>query len=107
MIKVSLGAEKHVSFEHVKSISGLINRLKNKGFKILALEQHKKSKPLFDFKPKNKEKYALIAGAETKGLPDSILKRADKVLEIPMAGCKESLNVAVALGIAIFHSTRV
>lgn len=107
LVKVSLGAEKQVSFERVKSIGGLISRLKNEGFKILALEQHKNSIPLFCFKPKKKEKYALMAGAEIRGLPASVLKRADKIFEIPMAGRKESLNVAVALGIAIFHSTRV
>ncbi len=41
-------------------------------------------------------------GNEIKGLPSAILKKADKILEIPMKGKKESLNVAVAFGIVVF-----
>src|SRR3989338_5541270 len=49
-----------------------------------------------------KKKIVLVLGNEIKGLPQSILKRADKILEIPMKGKKESLNVAVAFGIVAF-----
>ena len=41
-------------------------------------------------------------GNEVKGLPKNILKISDKILEIPMQGRKESLNVSVAFGIAVF-----
>lgn len=51
-------------------------------------------------------KIALVLGNEIKGLPHSILNCADKILEIPMRGKKESLNVAVAFGIIVFHLTR-
>jgi len=104
LTKVSLGAEKYVKWEKVKSATRIIDKLKKQGYKISAIEQSKKSIPYYKLQTKNlKQKTALILGNETKGLPSSILKRADKILEIPMQGKKESLNVAVAFGIVVFH----
>lgn len=106
LVKVSLGAEKSMPYGHCKSTSLLIKKLKKEKYKILALEQHKKSASIFKFKLVKKLKYALILGEETKGLPKSILKKADKILEIPQKGKKESLNVSVAFGVAIFSIIR-
>lgn len=102
LTKVSLGAEKYVEWEKVKSAGKLIDKLKKQGYKIFSVEQSKKSVPYCKLAMKNK-KTALVLGNEIRGLPGSILKRADKILEIPMKGKKESLNVAVAFGIVIFH----
>ncbi len=71
-------------------------------FYIVALENRKLAKNIFSFKTK-KPKIALVLGSEVKGLSSKILNRADMVLEIPMLGKKESLNVAVAFGIAIYQ----
>ncbi len=106
LTKVSLGAEYDVPYEHCKSADVLIGRLKKDGYKILALEQSKNSVNLFKFKAAKKQKYALVLGEETKGLPASILKKADKILEIPQKGKKESLNVSVAFGVAVFNLIR-
>lgn len=104
LTKVSLGAERYVEWERVKATSNVIKKLKKSGYKIFAIEQNKKSIPYHKLKTKNlKPKIALILGNEIKGLPFSILKQADKILEIPMSGKKESLNVAVAFGIVIYH----
>ena len=103
LAKVSLGAENNVAYEHHKSASSLIGRLKKEGHKILALEQNKKSVNIFKFRPVKKFKYALVLGEETRGLPEGILKKADKILEIPQKGQKESLNVSVAFGVAVFN----
>jgi tRNA G18 (ribose-2'-O)-methylase SpoU len=108
--KVALGAEKTIPWESVKSpqaILKLIKNLKNPpaggGYKILAVEQSKKSIPYHKFKFKHSNtKIVLIMGNEVKGLPRNILKNSDKILEIPMRGSKESLNVSVAFGVAIF-----
>ncbi|MDO8467236.1 MAG: TrmH family RNA methyltransferase [bacterium] len=105
--KVSLGAEKSVPWEKVASTSRLINKLKNPpaggGYKIFALEQSKKSIPYnkIGVIPRD-NRVALLVGHEVKGVPAAILKKADKILEIPMRGKKESLNVSVAFGIAVF-----
>ncbi|MEK7630319.1 MAG: TrmH family RNA methyltransferase [Patescibacteria group bacterium] len=102
--KVSLGAEKSVTYEKISKTTIIIKKLREAGYKIFAVEQSKKSKEYFRFqKAAKKQKIAVILGNEVRGLPPAILKLADKILEIPMAGKKESLNVAVAFGIVIYR----
>jgi len=99
--KVALGAQKYIPFEKYKQTARLINELKSKGFHIIALEQSKKSNPYYKFKPKFP--LALVLGSEVKGLPPKLLKLCHKIIEIPMYGRKESLNVAVAAGVVCFE----
>jgi tRNA G18 (ribose-2'-O)-methylase SpoU len=76
-------------------------QLKKEKFLIIGIEQDKKS---IDYKKvKLKEKNAFIVGAEVTGIPKSILEKCDIITEIPMKGKKESLNVSVALGVALFR----
>lgn len=101
LAKSALGAEEFVSWEQKKSISTLITKLKKEGFQIIAIEQDKKS---IDYKKmKIKNKNAFIVGAEVTGIPKNILAKCDIIAEIPMRGKKESLNVSVALGVALFR----
>ena len=100
--KVALGAEKHLKWQKVKSITKVLDELKSQGYKIFVVEQGKKSIPYHKVRVRPKDKAALVLGSEVKGLPASVLNRADKVLEILMTGKKESLNVAVAFGIVAF-----
>ncbi len=100
--KVSLGAEKSVAWEKVSSAGRLIDQLKKDGYKIFMLEQSSRSIPYQRFPKVFGKKVALLVGHEVKGLPSAILKKADKILEIPMRGKKESLNVGVAFGTAVF-----
>lgn len=103
--KVALGAEKWVAWEKIEETWRLVDELKKEGYQIFAIEQSKKSIPYHKVKLSKKDlaKVVLIVGGEIKGLPPSILRRANKILEIPMYGKKESLNVAVAFGIVAFH----
>ncbi|MFA5052199.1 MAG: TrmH family RNA methyltransferase [Patescibacteria group bacterium] len=98
--KVALGAEKTVPFEKVKQTSLLLNKLRADRIHLVALEQSKKSVPYFTFR--KKFPLALLVGAEVKGLPASIQKKCNNIIDIPMHGYKESLNVAIALGIVLF-----
>jgi len=100
-LKVSLSAEKTVSWEHVSSVARAIERAKKDGYEIWALEQSRRAISLFAVRRAPK-KLALIVGNEVRGLPSPVLKRADRIVEIPMFGAKESLNVAVAFGIAAY-----
>ncbi len=107
LAKVALGAEKTVAWEKAASVSALINQLKKEGFKIWAVEQSKKSIPYYRLKIKNsKLKIGLVFGNEVSGLSPAILKKCDKILEIPMKGKKESLNVSVAFGVVAFGIIR-
>ncbi len=99
--KSALGAEKSVPWEHVATIAPLITRLKKDSYAIVAIEQSEDS---VDYKKvKLKGRTAFIFGNEVKGLPPSVLRKCDIVAEIPMHGMKESLNVSVAAGIALFR----
>ncbi|PIR73163.1 MAG: RNA methyltransferase [Candidatus Moranbacteria bacterium CG10_big_fil_rev_8_21_14_0_10_35_21] len=100
--KVALGAEKFIPWEVAGDIFKIIQKLKSQKFEIVALEKSDKSIRYNQFKSQNKN-LALILGSETEGLSEKFLNLADQILEIPMSGKKESLNVSVAFGIAIFE----
>ena len=99
--KTALGAEKSVPFEYYSHTWRLIEKLKKEGVQIVCLEQTKNSIPYNKFKPKFP--IALVVGNEVKGISNAILNRADRVIDISMKGKKESLNVAVAFGVAGFE----
>lgn len=98
--KTALGAENWVPWEYRRNTWQTITELKKRGFKIYALEQTKNSRNIFKFKPQFP--LALVVGNEVKGISPKILKYCDKKISIPMYGKKESLNVSVAAGIAIY-----
>lgn len=101
LAKVSLGAEKHVSWEQKKDISALILKLRKEKIKIIALEQSPNS---VDYKKlKVVKPTAIIVGNEVGGVPERVLELCDAIAEIPMQGSKESLNVSVAVGIFLFR----
>jgi tRNA G18 (ribose-2'-O)-methylase SpoU len=100
--KTSLGAEKSVSVIYYQKLIGAINNLKEKGYQIVALEQSRQSVLLNSFKPGAK-KIALVLGPEVIGLNKKELSLTDLQVEIPMAGIKESFNVSVAAGIALYQ----
>ena len=99
--KVALGAEKWIPWEKYWQTHILIKKLKSEGIRIVALETGKKFTPLFDYK--SSFPMALIVGSETNGISNKILEMADDRVAIPMLGRKESLNVAVAAGIALYQ----
>jgi len=96
--KTALGAENWIPWEYNWQTWRVIKKLKKEGIKIIILEQTKTS--LFYSKFKPKFPLALVIGNEIKGVSKSVLKQADKIISLPMSGLKESLNVAVAFGIA-------
>lgn len=99
--KSALGAETWVPWEYKKTLLPLITSLKKDGYTIVALEQNKKAIDYRRFKTPTK--VVLIVGPEVLGLDTKILDKCDSVIEIPMHGKKESLNVSVATGVALFR----
>ena len=79
----------------------MIDKLKKDNITVVALEQDKKAILYTKFKPKFP--LALLVGHEVKGVSKNILKKADKIIFLPMRGKKESLNVSVAFGVAGYH----
>jgi len=102
--KSALGAETWVPWEYKESLSKLITKLKKEKYQIIALEQDEKS---VDYrKVKRGNMVAIILGEEVNGIDKKILKKCDVIAEIPMHGKKESLNVSVACGVALFRILR-
>ncbi|MBI2676607.1 MAG: RNA methyltransferase [Candidatus Yanofskybacteria bacterium] len=109
--KTALGAEKTVSWEHWSQTWRLLEKLKKDGVEIIALEQADNAVDYRKFKPKflpvgRQVRLALIVGNEVNGLSKKILEYCDKIIEIPMRGKKESLNVSVAVGVALYEITK-
>lgn len=99
--KVSLGGEEFVAWEHSVDCKKLVKDLKKKKFQIISLEQNDLS---VDYKKvKIKNRALVILGNEVGGVSKDLLKLSDIIAEIPLRGKKESLNVSVAAGVALFR----
>lgn len=100
--KTALGAEEMVNFEYTQNPSTAILKLKGQKYTVAALEQSSHSVMLQSYKTKPKN-IALLLGEEVHGITPELLNLCDVTLEIPMTGKKESFNVSVATGIALYE----
>jgi tRNA G18 (ribose-2'-O)-methylase SpoU len=103
LAKSALGAEEFVKWEQKKNILPLLAKLKKEKYLIIGIEQDKKSIDYKKLKVTSHKLKAFIVGTEVTGISKNILKKCDVIAEIPMRGKKESLNVSVATGIALFR----
>ncbi len=102
--KTALGGEKTVAWEYFLTANDVIKKAKKEGFTIVVVEQGKGSIKPQDFVKENLDKnILLIMGAEVTGVPKDIMKKADHLIEIPMKGEKESLNVSVCAGVIMYE----
>lgn len=99
--KTALGAEENVAWEREEDILKVMEKLKVKKFQIVALELHAKSQDIKNFHPKFP--CVLILGNEVLGVEKDLLSHCDAIIKIPMRGKKESFNVSVAAGIAMYE----
>ena len=99
--KTALGAESLVPFVFYEDIADwLEDNDQHENLPVIALEQSDRSVMLPDFRPP--EKLALLLGEEVHGITPELLEQCQHVVEIPMFGQKESFNVSVAAGIALY-----
>ncbi|MEI8096952.1 MAG: TrmH family RNA methyltransferase [Candidatus Moraniibacteriota bacterium] len=101
LAKTALGAEKNVSWEKSVTLSKVLMKLRQEKFEIVGLEQDKKSVDYRKYSPK--KNVALLVGNEVLGIDTKVLKQCGVIIEIPMKGKKNSLNVSVATGIALYQ----
>lgn len=101
--KSSLGAEDTVTWSESKNILTTLKKLKSDGYTLIAIEQSPNSIDYKSLKLPASAKLVIIPGYEVSGVPANILKIVDHILEIPMYGLKESLNVSVATGIVFYR----
>lgn len=100
--KTAIGAEEWVPWEHAEDPLPIVRRLQKEGWRIAALELAPDAIALPQYRPH--EQLCIVVGHELSGVPEEILTLCDDVIQIPMLGNKESLNVAVAAGIALYQA---
>lgn len=100
VLKVSLGSEESVPWEHIEDTHAVIKKCREEGYQIVAVEQTPDS---VDYRKADYgDKVALVFGNEVRGVEEEFLKECDIAIQLPMAGIKESLNVSVCGGIVIY-----
>ncbi|NTW61485.1 RNA methyltransferase [Candidatus Saccharibacteria bacterium] len=99
--KTALGAETIVPFEY-QEIPDL-SSLRQQDYRIVGLEQDSTSVMIDRYQ--RPPKVALLLGEEVHGITDDMRQSCDDLIEIPMHGKKESFNVSVAAGIALYALT--
>jgi tRNA G18 (ribose-2'-O)-methylase SpoU len=101
--KTALGATASVSWKYFSKTSDAIKELKEKGYKIIAVEQAEGSVALQDLHVENGRKYALVFGHEVNGVDQKIVNSCDHCVEIPQFGTKHSFNIAISVGIVLWE----
>lgn len=97
--KTALGAENTVAWNYETDTLQAIQKLKDQGYIVYAVEQAHDSISLEKLQLKPDEKYAIVLGHEVKGVQQEVVDICDYCVEIPQFGTKHSLNVSVASGI--------
>jgi tRNA G18 (ribose-2'-O)-methylase SpoU len=104
--KTALDAEKSVPWMYFAETETAVEKLKEDGYRVFAVEQVVNSIMLPDFHPKKGQKLALIFGNEVKGVQQSVVNLCDGAIEIPQYGTKHSFNISVSAGIVLWDLVR-
>jgi tRNA G18 (ribose-2'-O)-methylase SpoU len=106
-IRTSMGASLRVPFVQLDEWPGALLHIRAAGFKLVALTPRRPSEPLETFASRlQPPKLALLVGSEGQGLTAAVESAADDRVRIPIARGVDSLNLAVATGIALECLTR-
>jgi tRNA G18 (ribose-2'-O)-methylase SpoU len=106
ILKTALGASDHVPWRAFQDAKEAMGALRSEGYRIAAVEQTASSIDLTTWLPEPGERWALVFGNEVRGVQDATCDAADLVLELPQFGVKQSLNVSVCGGIALWHAVQ-
>lgn len=99
--QTALGAEERIPWEYNRDAVSVVKQLAAQGYQVVLLEQTDESEDCARFVPSGP--VCLVIGNEITGIDDRLVSLAHAAIEIPMAGIKNSLNVSVAFGIAVYH----
>lgn len=106
ILKTALGATDSVTWIYFEDSAVAAQSLKAEGYSIIGIEQAEDSVLLQMFEPQTEGRYALFFGNEVNGVSDEVLAVADACIEIPQAGTKHSLNIAVCVGVVVWEFFR-
>ncbi|MEX6687544.1 RNA methyltransferase [Danxiaibacter flavus] len=101
--KTALGATDSVDWIYLDETVTAVNQLRERGFKVYAIEQVEGSISLESFKMNADEKIAVVFGNEVDGVHEDVIRLCDGCIEIPQYGMKHSLNISVAAGIVLWE----
>ncbi len=104
--KTALGTTEVVPWSYTWSPLEAIARLQADGLTVVALETTLDAVPLRTL-GRDRFPLALVVGHETDGLPADVLAACDLVASITTYGVKQSLNVALAYGVAILRLAEI
>ena len=102
--KTALGATETVEWHYLPTTMEAVNVLKEKGYKLFAVEQAEGSISLENFTAE--DNIAVVLGNEVEGVDNAVIAACDGCIEIPQFGTKHSLNISVAAGIVLWELTR-
>ena len=106
ILKTAIGATESVDWAYVEDSVSAVSRLREEGYRILAVEQAEGSTPLQAFRLEAGERYALVFGNEVSGVHEAVMAEVDGALEVPQFGTKHSLNIAVCVGVVTWELVR-
>lgn len=101
--KTALGAEQVIPWERVATSREALTKLRAKGFFVVGVELDERAVNFKEFKAEGDT--AFVFGNEVRGLSPALRDACDALIEIPMRGTKESLNVSVAAGVILFSAS--
>jgi len=101
--KTALGATESVAWKYYRQTNEAIIDLKEKGYKIIAIEQAEGSTDLQDLSIEKNQHYAFVFGHEVNGVDQEIVNSCDLCVEIPQFGTKHSFNIAISVGIVLWE----
>jgi len=104
--KTALGATETVPWKYWENTLEAVADLKEKGYRILVVEQVEDGDQLDRMKISPSDRYAVVFGHEIRGVDQRVVDMSDRCIEIPQYGTKHSLNIAVAAGIVIWEIFR-
>ena len=100
--KTALGATDNVAWEYAESAMEVVQKLKEKGVSVWAIEQTENALPLNEFEPQVMIPHAFVFGNEVRGVSQNVVDACGQGLEIPQYGTKHSLNISVSAGIVLW-----
>mgnify|MGYP003303928935 FL=1 len=101
--KTALGAEMTVAWSYCEQTAEAVTRLKEEGYRVLAVEQVEGAVMLNDFRAEEGVKYALVFGNEVAGVDQAVVDLSHGAIEIPQVGTKHSINVSVSGGVVLWN----
>lgn len=99
--KTAMSSESYVPWEYVRETIDVVLSLKEKGIRVFSCERTEESKSLKDFEFTYPS--GIVFGNEAEGVSKKVLEASDEIVEIPMMGFKNSLNVATTVGIVLYQ----